>query len=403
MPYTPRWRAHRRMFHQEFYQAAVQKYRPVQLQYAREFLSWIANSPQHTRKHVRQMVTSIIFFVTYGKRITGMDDEAVSVARTAVEGSNIASVPGMFWVEYLPFLRHIPSWMPGATFKKRAEYFRQHVCRMKDEPYDAVKSAVDNGTATTSVAASLIQRCRGKYSGTDEEGIYDEISRNVAGLAYAAGADTTTSACESFLLAMAMFPDVQKKARAELDRVVGLHRLPEFEDLQKMPYIRATVMESMRWMPALPMSVPHAVIADDVYKGYHIPKGTVVIPNAWAMLRDPEDYPEPEKFMPERFIGEDGNIDPAVRDPSTVAFGFGRRTCLGKYFSNNTLSIFIASVLHIFDINAGIDASGDPVKLCAESSTGLIISPKQVPTWLKPRSEAAASLITKFATEAETT
>lgn len=83
---------------------------------------------------------------------------------------------------------------------------------------------------------------------------------------------------ESFTLAMAVFPEVQKRAQAELDRVVGPDRLPEYDDLEHLPYIRAISMEVMRWMPMLCFGLPHALTEDDVYNGYHIPKGTMVIP-----------------------------------------------------------------------------------------------------------------------------
>ncbi|THH19224.1 hypothetical protein EUX98_g8816 [Antrodiella citrinella] len=403
MPYNAKWRAHRRMFHQEFHQGVVNKYCPVQRDYARTFLSWILKSPADTRKHVRQMVTAIIFYITYGKRITGMNDKAVAVAQIAFEGLSAGAIPGLSWLEYFPLARHIPSWVPGTSSKKLAEHFLPYVVDMRDKPYEETKEALDKGTAPPSLTASLIERNREKYDGTDEAEMYDGIARNVAGIAYAAGADTTTASSEAFLLAMAMFPDAQKKAQAELDRVVGPNRLPEFEDIENMPYIRATVMETSRWLPVVPFGVPHAVIADDVYNGYHIPKGTAAIPNVWGMLHDPEDYPDPERFFPDRFIGEDGQINPTVRDPSTIAFGFGRRLCLGKPFSNNTLSIFIASVLHVFDIAAAVDASGKSEELSAEMSGGLIAQIRDVPTGLKPRSETAAALIAKFATEIEMT
>lgn len=80
------------------------------------------------------------------------------------------------------------------------------------------------------------------------------------------------------MVAMASFPDVQKKAQAELDRVVGPHRLPDFEDLKSLTYIRAIVMETLRWLPVNPFGIPHTTTADDEYKGYHIPKGAMCIP-----------------------------------------------------------------------------------------------------------------------------
>ena len=77
---------------------------------------------------------------------------------------------------------------------------------------------------------------------------------------------------------MAMFPNVQKKAQAELDRVVGPGHLPDFDDIDALPYIRAVMMETMRWIPVVPFGVPHRVTADDIYDGYHIPKGSTIIP-----------------------------------------------------------------------------------------------------------------------------
>ena len=77
---------------------------------------------------------------------------------------------------------------------------------------------------------------------------------------------------------MAMYPEVQKKAQAELDRMVGPTRLPEFNDLDKMPYIQAVRLETLRWLPLVPFSIPHATSESDVYEGYYIPKGALVIP-----------------------------------------------------------------------------------------------------------------------------
>ncbi|THH30742.1 hypothetical protein EUX98_g3445 [Antrodiella citrinella] len=240
---------------------------------------------------------------------------------------------------------------------------------------------------------------RAKFGDSEEARYQEEIAKNVTGIAYAAGADTTTSAVESFLLAMALFPAVQKRAQAELDRVVGPTRLPEYKDLDNMPYIRAVVLESMRWMPVLSFGLPHAVIADDMYEGYFIPKGAMIVANQWAMLHNPEDYPQPEQFKPERYLGPDGEIDASVRDPTTISFGFGRRICVGRHFSNNTLSICIASTLHAFNISAGVDVDGSPIELSAEMKGALVANPREVPTGLVPRSETAARLVREAVTD----
>ena len=76
---------------------------------------------------------------------------------------------------------------------------------------------------------------------------------------------------------MSLYPDVQKKAQEELDRVVGPNRLPDFDDYDKLTYIRAVSLECMRWMPVTPMGVPHTVIRNDEYRGFFIRKGTTII------------------------------------------------------------------------------------------------------------------------------
>ena len=75
---------------------------------------------------------------------------------------------------------------------------------------------------------------------------------------------------------MALFPEVQARAQAELDRVVGPDRLPEFEDLEQLPYSHALAMEVARWMPIVPF-IPHAASADDTYRSYLISKGTMFL------------------------------------------------------------------------------------------------------------------------------
>jgi len=91
----------------------------------------------------------------------------------------------------------------------------------------------------------------------------------------------TVSAIESFFLAMVLFPDVQKKAQDEIDRIVFGSRLPSFTDKPSLPYITCIAWECLRWNPVTPLSPPHFTINDDEYNGYRIPKGTTVLPNVW--------------------------------------------------------------------------------------------------------------------------
>lgn len=82
---------------------------------------------------------------------------------------------------------------------------------------------------------------------------------------------------------MTLYPEIQKKAQQELDCVVGNSRLPNFEDRPALPYVNALVQESLRWFPVVPSGIPHVTTDEDVYKGYRIPKGSIIIPNTWYM------------------------------------------------------------------------------------------------------------------------
>lgn len=86
---------------------------------------------------------------------------------------------------------------------------------------------------------------------------------------------------QAFFLAMALHPEVQKKAQEELDAVVGSSRLPNFSDRPSLPYLSAVVKELLRWHIVTPIGLPHRVVTDDEYMGYHIPKGALVIANIW--------------------------------------------------------------------------------------------------------------------------
>lgn len=81
----------------------------------------------------------------------------------------------------------------------------------------------------------------------------------------------------TFLYLMATHPEIQKKAQAEIDHITGGTRLPDFQDRPSLPYLEAMYRELMRWMPPVPLGLPHRLTEDDEYKGYFIPKGMQLI------------------------------------------------------------------------------------------------------------------------------
>ncbi|KAH9039824.1 cytochrome P450 [Lactarius pseudohatsudake] len=146
-----------------------------------------------------------------------------------------------------------------------------------------------------------------------------------------------------------LFQEVQKRAQAELDSVISRDRLPTYDDRPHLPYIEAMSKELMRWRMVTPL----------VYKGYFIPKGAVVVANGWAVLHDPEPYPDPEAFNPDRFLNEDGTFrdDPMI----SLAFGAGRRICPARHLVDVILFVVTASVLSVFNVTRAKDKDGNEI------------------------------------------
>ena len=136
---------------------------------------------------------------------------------------------------------------------------------------------------------------------------------------------------QSLVLQLVLHPEIQTRAQEELDSVIGSpnssnFRLPSFDDRPQLPYIEALCKEILRWRPPAATGFPRASMADDIYRQWRIKKETIIVPNAWGMLRDEEIYKDPETFRPERFLGTSPEPDPALNG----AFGFGRRYAIGS-------------------------------------------------------------------------
>ncbi|KAH7909414.1 cytochrome P450 [Hygrophoropsis aurantiaca] len=389
MPYGERWKKHRKMFERQFRPAVAPTYWPIQRKEAHALLRNILDNPDDLAEHLRHNAASVIMNVVYGIEIAPRNDRYIDIAETALDGMAKAAAPGAFLVDILPFLKHVPNWMPGAGFKQKAAFWKKAVLEMRDLPFQAVQTALSQGKASPCFVSHLLSDLDVKNDVTDQV----ETIKGCAGLAYAAGAESEVSSLKSFFLAMVIHPEVQAKARAELDSVIGPGRLPDFEDRQSLPYVGAIVKEVLRWNPVAPLGLPHMVTNDDTYNGYFIPAGTTVIGNTWTILHDERNYFQPMKFMPERFLTPDGKPDESVLDPAAAAFGYGRRICPGRFAADAQLWISVACILMVFDITPAIDKDGRPIPVKPAFESGMICHPKPYNCSIKPRSTAASAII----------
>ncbi|RXW15021.1 hypothetical protein EST38_g10834 [Candolleomyces aberdarensis] len=222
------------------------------------------------------------------------------------------------------------------------------------------------------------------------EEVYN-IAQDCSAQVYGAASDTSFSNGIAFFLVLAMYPEVQKRAQKEIDEVMGFGKLPDFNDRPQLVYVEALIMELLRWHQPVPLGVAHATSEDDLYEGYFIPKGTVVMGNIWHILHNPETYPDPFNFNPDRFI-KDGKINQEVTDPFEATFGFGRRICPGRYIALDTLYALISSTLAMFDVSVPKDENGNP-DIKPSFSIGIMCQPEPFECSITPRSERHEELI----------
>jgi len=328
--------------------------------------------------------------IAYGIKVQESDDHYISLAEDVISRANEVAVPGAYLVDLFPILTYVPSWFPGAGFQKKAAHMRKLHESLVEKPFGYVQEQLKIGRAAPSIAATLIERLPDEDD--SQRPIEEEVAHDVTAFSYVAGADTTTSTVQTLFLAMVLYPEVQKKAQAEIDAVVGPHRLPDFEDRPSLPYINAIVKELLRWHLALPLSIPHMATNDDEYDGYYIPKGTVVIGSGWSILHDPNIFKKPMEFQPERYL-KDGKLNPDVMDQDSVVFGYGRRICPGRFLSDNSLFLIVSCSLAVYDIKPPVDDQGIAIKIEPEYSNGLLSHPLPFKCIITPRTPTAEALV----------
>jgi cytochrome P450 len=192
-----------------------------------------------------------------------------------------------------------------------------------------------------------------KYNLTPEE-----ISA-LAGNLFGAGSDTSSSTLITFVLACCAFPETLPKAWEELDRVVGSERSPHFDDEPNLPYVKAFVKEVLRWRSvAIIGGQPHSPTQDDYYKGYLIPKDSWVQGNVWAIHHNEKEFPEPDRFIPERYLEGHPYNRPFPGERGYMTFGWGRRVCSGQALAEQGTFITIARLLWAFKIQKARDETG---------------------------------------------
>jgi cytochrome P450 len=380
--YCAAWKDQRKLCHLALNPGAIKGYSNLQAEAVVLFLDSLVENPSDFMSQLRLAAGRIVLSMTYGVPVNSpgsmkLIDELEIVMDTIGKGM----MPGAYLVDIFPWLRHIPSWVPFNNIHAIATEGRTRLLRVVGLPFERVKQQLSSSSQNTSFTATCLQA----EGATDME----HHIRWAAGSMYGAGSETTMGTTLTFILAMALYPDIQAKIRMELDRIVGHGQLATLDDRSRLPYVNATIKETFRWDPVVPLCLPHFTSEEDVYQGFRVPKGTIVFPNVWAISRDKISRIPPDEFAPERFI--DTCVERTALDPYSYAFGFGRRICPGRFFADNSIFLFVTGLVSNFVISPAAGSDGKHALLMTPFKQGLMRFPESFQVSILPRSEQLAA------------
>nr|GMD64242.1 cytochrome P450 CYP82D47-like [Ipomoea batatas] len=172
------------------------------------------------------------------------------------------------------------------------------------------------------------------------------------------------------------------KAASLIDTIVGKERWVEDYDIDNMPYLQAAVKEAMRLYPPAPMLFPHRAIEQCIVGGYTIPKGTILYTNVWKIHRDPQVWSEPEKFLPERFLEGQAEMDTPSRHFGFILFGIGRRSCPGISYALKVAHLSIGRLLQGYNVTTPLNM---PVDMFEGQATTMVIRATPLEVHITPR------------------
>ncbi|KIW98747.1 uncharacterized protein Z519_00410 [Cladophialophora bantiana CBS 173.52] len=406
MDNTPRWRLMRKLIHQDLTESLCDReHSKLHQAESVQLLYDMLHNPDDWVFHLKRYSNSIIMCIVYGIRTPSIEAPWTQKLNEIVElWARINEFGATPPVDLFPFLKWIPERFLG-NWLTRSKVVHDEVHSL----YGGLLKAVETRRAMTGSVYCIADRILDQ---SEKSGLTNHNVMLLAGVTLKGGSDTTASTLASFVQAMLAFPEVQKKAQAEIDAVVGETRIPVWSDYDSMPYVAAVVKETMRWRPTAPLGFPHALSEDEWVDGKLLPKGTVVFVNVWGLHHDETKFPDSDTFDPDHYKGRialsseyANSADYENRDH--YGFGNGRRLCPGIHLADRNLWHAISKLLWAFNFEKKIDPqTGKLVALDTTVETGyregLTMCPYEFPCKTTIRSETRRQVILKDLKEAQT-
>ncbi|XP_021961477.1 farnesoate epoxidase [Folsomia candida] len=273
------------------------------------------------------------------------EDDQAHVKLISEKGERFmkSGILGPSLVNAFPFLRYVfPNWL---GYKVQMDFFRSCTSigkQLFDEMGEKLKAS-----PLTSQPANLleafVQNC-----GKDDEIFNSENFQVVFQDLLLSSSDSSSSFLESIVLYLIAFPEVQEKIYQEILDVAPNGRVINFEDRKCMPYTQAFILETHRNARIAQNFAPRRALWDFSYKNFKIKKGTIILVDTRLYCENKQIWGDPEVFRPERFIGENGELENAS---SVISFSFGKRNCPGELHASMVTFLILTALLQRYKIS----------------------------------------------------
>ncbi|KAF2324387.1 hypothetical protein GH714_013438 [Hevea brasiliensis] len=285
------------------------------------------------KSKLSELSFNIIMRRISGKRYFGEESKHIRDIISEIFEMNGSSNPE----DFLPFLQ----WIDFQGIKKRMLRLQKELDEFAqgliDEHRNHKNSCTQGQGRTKTMIGNMLS-----LQESEPQNYSDEFIKSLI-LSIIVAADTTVATMEWTMSLLLNHPEVLKKAEAEIRQAIGQDRLVDESDYPNLPYLQSIIKESMRFKTVGPLLIPHAPSKDCIIKGYHVPQGTMLIVNAWAVHMDPKVWEDPTSFKPERFEDLEDEAH------KLIPFGLGRRACPGSGLANRVISLALASLIQCFE------------------------------------------------------
>nr|GMC53506.1 cytochrome P450 83B1-like [Ipomoea batatas] len=286
------------------------------------------------------LTRSIICRAAFGKRYDEEGQESRRFHRLLCKAQEVL-MGGSFVADFLPWF----GWVDKITGKaallesvfKELDSFYEELIKQHLDP-DRPKSMDGD---ILDILLSLMEENSSSINIT-----WDNIKAVLMNV-FIAGTDTSSAVIIWTMTALIKDPRVMNLVQSEIRELVGKKGKVDEEDIQKLPYFKAVIKESLRLYPPSPILVNRESLSKCTIDRYEIKPKTLIIVNAWAIARDPEYWKNSDKFYPERFL--DNNVDYKGQNFEFIPFGAGRRTCPGITLGVASSELALANLLYAFD------------------------------------------------------